>query len=100
MLIDKINKFVKFSIESKGVDIYKESFNFFSENDRLKDEFNLVVPELLDLPKTKRDTVKSIIKEKTNYNIEPNANHFKLSLKIKEVGDTTNKSETYDWQDG
>lgn len=99
MIATKIDKFVNFAIKNEGVNLHEKSFDFFSESDKSQKEFELVVPELLDLIKPKRDLVTNIVKEKTNYSIYPSADEFTLGLKIKEIGVTANNKKTYDWED-
>lgn len=64
-----IKKYVQAVITDPLLNLYRSAIEIFGENPLPGSETNLVVPELAEIPTTKRKLIQDIVYDKTKYRI-------------------------------
>lgn len=82
----KVVEYIVYLAKNPFSNLYNVAEQYFTERKGSMPE-KLAVPELLELPPAKRGLAASIVKDKTNIDIHPDADNFESFLKIKEAGE-------------
>jgi hypothetical protein len=87
MLEKNITDFINYVAGHPGIDVASIADHFLSGNIETSLAKDIVIPDLIKLPPSKRALVVNIVRNKTNCNLYSDSDYQHNYVKIKEVGE-------------
>lgn len=87
LIESKIKKIISYIARHPGEDVSHVVDNQLTGNTEVSMPKDIIVPELLKLPPSKRTLLINIIRKKTNYNLCSSDDYNKNYVRFKEVGE-------------